>query len=278
MANRKTGRKQALAKPTSLPVAMDYESLVAAIARAHDDAQWQAVQAVNLTLTLRNWLVGYYIVEYEQHGADHARYGKQLLSNLAKDLRKRLGRGFGQRNLFLFREFYLRYPILQSVIAKLGINLPAPRSVAFTPLDWQDDAYFVRLFRELSWTHFIELIRIDDPLKRAFYEIESLRNRWSVREFKRQLNSLLYERVGLSRDKEGVLELAKEGERWKSAERFSPSTCASGTGCRRTSTSPDLRASRRATSARRSSRRSLMRCTSASMPSASSRLKTSRRR
>lgn len=213
MANRKTGRKQSLAKPTSLPVAMDYEALVAAITRAHDDAQRQAVQAVNLTLTLRNWLVGYYIVEYEQHGADHARYGKQLLSNLAKDLRKRLGRGFGQRNLFLFREFYLRYPILQSVIAKLGINLPAPRSVPFTPLEWQDDAYFTRLYRELPWTHFIELIRIDDPLKRAFYEIEALRNRWSVREFKRQLNSLLYERMGLSRDKEGVLALAKEGER-----------------------------------------------------------------
>ena len=80
------------------------------------------------------------------------------------------------------------------------------------PLDWQDDAYFARLFRELPWTHFIELTRMDDPLKRAFYEVETLRNRWSVRELKRQIDSLLYERVGLSRDKEGVLALAKEGE------------------------------------------------------------------
>jgi predicted nuclease of restriction endonuclease-like (RecB) superfamily len=80
------------------------------------------------------------------------------------------------------------------------------------PLDWQDDAYFRRLFYELPWTHFIELLRMEDRLKRAFYEIETLKNRWSVRELKRQIDSLLYERVGLSRDKEGVLALAKEGE------------------------------------------------------------------
>ena len=101
---------------------------------------------------------------------------------------------------------------MQSVIAQLGINLPSPPSVSFTPLDWQDDTYFTRLFQALPWTHFIELIRMDDPLKRAFYEVETLRNRWSVRELKRQLNSLLYERVGLSRDQAGVLSLAKEGE------------------------------------------------------------------
>jgi predicted nuclease of restriction endonuclease-like (RecB) superfamily len=98
------------------------------------------------------------------------------------------------------------------VIAQFSISLPSPPSVSFTPLDWQDDAYFTRLFRELPWTHFIELIRMDDQLKRAFYEVEALRNRWSVRELKRQINSLLYERVGLSRDQEGVLALAKEGE------------------------------------------------------------------
>ena len=90
-------------------------------------------------------------------------------------------------------------------------RLAAPSVVPAT-LSWRDDAYFQRLFQSLPWTHFIELIRIDDPLKRAFYEVETLKNRWSVRELKRQLDSLLYERVGLSRDKEGVLTLAKEGE------------------------------------------------------------------
>jgi predicted nuclease of restriction endonuclease-like (RecB) superfamily len=84
--------------------------------------------------------------------------------------------------------------------------------MSFQPLEWQDENYFIRLFRELPWTHFIELIRMDDLLKRAFYEIEALANRWSVRELKRQIASLLYERIGLSRDKEGVLALAKQGE------------------------------------------------------------------
>jgi predicted nuclease of restriction endonuclease-like (RecB) superfamily len=157
-------------------------------------------------------LIGYHIVEYQQHGSDRARYGERLLERLSTDLRRRLGRGFGWRNLEMFRRLYLTYPISQSLIAKLGISLPLPPSVPMMPLDWQDDAYFARLFRSLPWTHFIELIRLDDPLKRAFYEIEALKNRWSVRELKRQMDSLLFERVGLSLDMEGVLALAREGE------------------------------------------------------------------
>lgn len=199
-------REQALANPT------DYEGLVAAIEQAHGNAQRQAVQAVNVALTLRNWLIGYHIVEYEQHGSDRAQYGERLLDNLSQDLRKRLGRGFGKRTLFTFRQFYLRYPIVQTVFAQFGIILPAQPTVKATRLDWQDDDYFRRLFRETSWAHLIEFSRIDEPLKRAFYEVETLNNRWSVRELKRQIASLLYERVGLSRDKEGVLALAKEGE------------------------------------------------------------------
>jgi len=98
------------------------------------------------------------------------------------------------------------------VIAQFDFALPFPPSIPFTRLEWQDDAYFTRLLQELSWTHLIELIRIEDPLKRAFYEAETLANRWSVRELKRQLRSMLYERVGLSRDKEGVVALARQGE------------------------------------------------------------------
>ncbi len=85
------------------------------------------------------------------------------------------------------REFYLRYPIVQSLIAQFGINLPSPPSVPFTSLDWHDDAYFACLFQELPWTHFIALVRMDDSLKRAFYEVETLRNRWSVRELNARL-------------------------------------------------------------------------------------------
>ena len=212
MAKGKTKVARALAERTDAMPMISYEALVAAIAEAHDKTQRQAAQAVNLALTLRNWLVGYYIVEYEQHGSDRARYGERLIDNLVKDLHKRLGRGFGRRNLFLFRDFYVQYPIVQSLIAQFGISLPPQSSSPFSSLDWQDDDYFARLFGQLPWTHFIELIRMDDPLKRAFFEVETLKHRWSVRELKRQIGSLLYERVGLSRDKAGVLLLAKEGE------------------------------------------------------------------
>ncbi len=209
---RRPLRQKSLARQPAAAVAnLSYQTLVDAIAQVHDTAQRQAAQAVNLRLTLRNWLIGYHIVEYEQHGQDRAEYGAKLPDTLSRDLRQRLGRGFARRNLFLFREFYLRYPIVQSVIAQLGFVLPAPPSVAFEPLEWQDDDCFAQLFRKLPWTHFIELIRLDDPLKRAFYELEAMRQHWSARELKRQLGSLLYERVGLSHDQEGVLKLAREG-------------------------------------------------------------------
>jgi hypothetical protein len=203
---------EALAGPSDHAAPMDYDTLVGTIAQAHDQAQRQAVQAINLALTLRNWLIGCQIVEYEQHGSDRAKYGERLLESLARDLRRRLGRGFGGRNLEMFRRFYIRYPIPQSVIAESGMTVQWQPSRPIASQDWQDDAYFVRLFQSLSWTHFIEMCRMDDPLKRAFYEVETLQNHWSVRELKRQIDSLLYERVGLSRNKEGVLALAKEGE------------------------------------------------------------------
>jgi predicted nuclease of restriction endonuclease-like (RecB) superfamily len=212
MAKRAKKAGQALVKPGEAVPPLDYGALVAAIGQAHQTAQRHAVQAINVALTLRNWLIGYHLFEYEQHGSDRAKYGKRLLEHLTQDLRQRLGRGFGRRSLEMSRQFYLRYPIAQSLIAQFGLTSAYASSVPFTPFDWQDDAYFARLFRELPWTNFLELIRIDDPLKRAFYEIETLKNRWSVRELKRQLDSLLYERVGLSRDKEGVLKLAEEGE------------------------------------------------------------------
>jgi len=119
--------RQALAKSREATLPLNYEGLVTAIAQVHDYAQRQAVQAVNLTLTLRNWLVGYHIVEYEQHGSDRAQYGERLLENLTQDLRRRLGRGFGWRNWEMFRRFYLRYPISQSAIAKFGLSLPSPK-------------------------------------------------------------------------------------------------------------------------------------------------------
>ena len=102
MARRKTARRQASVKLADTASPLDYQALVTAITQVHDQSQRQAVQAINVALTLRNWLIGYHIVEYEQHGSDRARYGERLLDNLTQDLRRRLGRGFGRRNLFYF--------------------------------------------------------------------------------------------------------------------------------------------------------------------------------
>ncbi len=106
----------------------------------------------------------------------------------------------------------MRYPISQTLSAEFGLNLSLPTSVEINRFDWQDEKYFAQLFRKVGWSHFVELLRLEDNLKRAFYEIQTLQNTWSVRELKRQIDSLLYERVGLSRDKEGVLKLATTGE------------------------------------------------------------------
>lgn len=149
---------------------MNYGSLVEAISEAHQQTQRQAVQAVNISLTLRNWLIGHHIFEYQQNGQDRAQYGEKLLENLSQDLKKKLGKGFTQRILETARQFYLRYPISQTLSAEFGLNLALSVSVEMDKFDWQDEKYFAGLFRKLSWSHFVELIRIDDNLKRAFYE------------------------------------------------------------------------------------------------------------
>src|SRR3954454_7125064 len=124
MAKRTKKVVPALVKSAETVVHLDYGALVTAIGQAHQTAQSHAVQAINVALTLRNWLIGYHLFEYEQNGSDRAKYGERLLDNLANDLRGQLGRGFGRRNLFSFRQFYLRYPIVQSVIAQFACQLP----------------------------------------------------------------------------------------------------------------------------------------------------------
>jgi predicted nuclease of restriction endonuclease-like (RecB) superfamily len=220
---------------------MDYGHIVEQIARCHEYAQAQAASAVNVALTIRNWLAGAHIVEYEQHGEDRAKYGTRLLPTLAKDLKRKGYKGLSLSNLKSYRQFALAYPSLEKGQAVPGFlaatKIPASTllgplrgdargrndalsSVSLFPslasrtsdaLPWQNGAYYDSLLRGLSWTHFVELIRIDSPLKRAFYEIESLKSRWGSRELRRQMDSMLYERIGLSKDKDAVLTLANQG-------------------------------------------------------------------
>ena len=186
---------------------MNYESLVGRINLIQDALQAQAAHAVNLSLTARNWLVGYYIVEFEQHGEDRAKYGENLLKKLAQSLNRR---GLGERRLYEYRLTYQIYPQLGSIVLDYVIKngqdeilrLPTAKSddsislveklrsstaISVTPQEaWQTAAN--SLFYKLSATHLIYLSNIDNDLKRAFYEQETIRGCWTVTELDRQVS------------------------------------------------------------------------------------------
>ena len=190
---------------------LNFDSLVGRINLIQDALQAQAAHAVNLSLTARNWLVGYYIVEYEQHGEDRAKYGENLLKKLAKSLNRR---GLGERRLYEYRLTYQVYPQLGSIVLEYVIKngqdeilrLPTAKSddsislveklrlstaISVTPQeDWQTSNN--SLFYKLSATHLIYLSNIDNDLKRAFYEQEAIRGCWTVTELDRQVSSQYY--------------------------------------------------------------------------------------
>lgn len=218
---------------------MNLEHLTQAIGRIHATAQMQAGQAINRVLNCRNWLIGAYIVEFEQGGEDRAEYGEKVLEALADRLKDSGHRGLSLRNLKNFRQVALSYPrpeirqtlsavltaqenhastdlqgsrIRQTVSAELPELVHFPRLQGKTPdLPWRDGSWTERLFASLSFSHLLELARVKDPLQRAFYELECIKSGWSVRELKRQRESMLYERVGLSKDPEAVMSLAQDG-------------------------------------------------------------------
>ena len=202
----------------------NFNLLLNGIKSIHLQLQDSAAKAVNKLLTIRNWLIGYYIVEYEQNGEDRAQYGEKLLENIVLNLPNL---GFSKTNLKLFRQFYLTYsqisqPVADFLKTRIGQSLtdqlliiecpsltivqsPAAQSL---PLDLMVPPD--KLISRLSFTHIVQLLTISDPLKRTFYEVESMKGNWSVRELKRQINSLYFERMGLSQDKEKLSRLVKE--------------------------------------------------------------------
>lgn len=213
-----------------------FDSLVDGLARLQARAREAAVRSVDEILTLRNWLIGAWIVAYEQEGADRARYGEGLIDALAASFKARGVGGLGRSNLKNYRQIALTWPTLGTRQTSDESRLPADirqtlsgesgpsqawqaLSAESVPalstggelLPWQDDAWALRLRRELSFSHLLELSRASDSLARAFYEVQALARRWSVRELKRQRDSMLFERVGLSRDRDAVLALANEG-------------------------------------------------------------------
>lgn len=187
---------------------MNFNTLVAAIQQIHSQLSKQAAFAVNASLTMRNWLIGHYIQEYEQQGSDRAKYGQRLMKNLSEELmRLNIGRT-EPRELRRYRQFYQTYPqIRESLNPELKAALISPtveKRESLTPISGN------QLISKLSFTHITELLRCEDAAKRAFYEAECIGGNWSVRELKRQINSLYYERSGLSYDKRKLSELANQ--------------------------------------------------------------------
>jgi len=199
---------------------LSFTELVGSIRHVHEELSAQAGRAVNLSLTLRNWLIGSYIAEYEQKGTDRAEYGARLLENLSSRLVETGMDGVAPRSLRQYRQFYLVYPgiwqtpsakSLQSLIPySIRQTLPAKSQIASTASS-QLGIPASELIQKLSFSHFAELIGVADDTKRAFYEIECIRGNWSIRELKRQIGSLYYERTGLSKDKTKLAELTQKG-------------------------------------------------------------------
>ncbi len=171
-------------------------------------------RTVNTAQVLSNWLIGREIIEAEQQGKHRADYGESLLKNLAQQLKEDFGSGYSYANLKLMRQFYLTFPQLLKTeeigYAVRSQSLPISKLVELSNPNpfWKPG----QIHPNLSWTHYRTLMRVEQLEARAFYEIEALKNNWSARELERQINSLLFERLAKSLDKQGLMQLATQGQ------------------------------------------------------------------
>lgn len=155
----------------------EYDALLSGLAGLLEDSRRAAGRAVNSVLTMTYWEIGRRIVEHEQKGKARAEYGEQLLELLARDLSTRFGRGFSLGNVFQMRHFYLAYREKLQTVSGESPGVPFP----------------------LSWSHYVRLLSVQDPDARQFYEQESIRGGWSVRQLDRQISTLFYDRASRSK-------------------------------------------------------------------------------
>ena len=159
-----------------------YRNLLTDIGKLLQQARQQVAYAVNTTMLTTYWAIGQYIVEFEQQGNERAEYGSDLINRLSRDLTERYGKGFSKSNLLYIRKLYVAFPISETVS------------------------------HLLTWSHYFEILKLDDPLEMNFYIRQCEQEHWSVRELKREMKSMLFHRLALSTDKEGVLALARKGQ------------------------------------------------------------------
>jgi predicted nuclease of restriction endonuclease-like (RecB) superfamily len=203
---------------------MNFEKLIEVIEQTNSGLQKRVLSTANKSLVIRNWLVGLYIVEFEQNGEDHAQYGRKLFKSLAKSLKNKKINGFSETNLRLFRQFYRIYPQFYNLFVKestlnTGIDIVSLYFSIRQPLAdelpqlikgenyFNSIEYYQELIENLSFSHFTYLIQVEDPIKRAFYEHECIKGNWGKRTLERQIESLLAERLLMSKDKDKMLEM-----------------------------------------------------------------------
>lgn len=159
----------------------EYNGLLNQIGNLLSVARTNVAKSVNTILLDTYWQIGKHIVEFEQNGKEKAEYGSNLINRLSADLTSRFGKGFGKSNLLYIRKFYLAFQKSETVSHKL------------------------------SWSHYFEILKVDDPLEMSFYINQCEKDGWNVRELKRQMKSMLFHRIALNKDKTEVLELASNG-------------------------------------------------------------------
>jgi predicted nuclease of restriction endonuclease-like (RecB) superfamily len=206
---------------------VNYNNLLDRIANILVEARTKVVREINKAQVLAYWEIGREIVEFEQKGQLRAEYGEELILRLAKDMTKRLGKGFSKSNIFLMRQFYLTYPEkfqtlsgksskAQKFQTESGISKTLSRKSTIQQTVFAESQKSQTVSDEFepmpSWSHYWELLKVEEPLTRSFYEQEAVQNNWSVRELKRQINSMLFERLALSKDTKAVMKMARKGQ------------------------------------------------------------------
>ena len=192
------------------------DTLFERISALIDEARQRVVTTINVAEVYTKYSIGQYIVEDEQQGKDRAQYGKQVLQNLSAKLTERFGDGWSYPNLRKIRQFYLTYSNLIN-----GVNQIESKKDKQCLSNSDSETDVTLLLKKmvitepvftLSWSHYLILMRIENADARRFYEIECTQQQWSVRQLSRQVGSSLYERLALSRNKDEVMKLAREGQ------------------------------------------------------------------
>jgi predicted nuclease of restriction endonuclease-like (RecB) superfamily len=216
-----------LTKPPRSKLALQgYDQLLTGIQRLLEEARHQAARSVNAILTATYWEIGRRIVVHEQGGKARAGYGEELLKRISEDLTSRIGRGFGISHVKMMRQFHLTYSNLKNRQSLIGRSAASKKSQSLIgELQGKPEAHYapnlpvLMDYFPLSWTHYAHLLRVKSDYGRNFYESESIRSGWSVRQLERQIESQFYERTAMSRDKASML---KKGALKKASDKITP--------------------------------------------------------